>query len=130
MTMRLTWQGSEVRQIEVTADKVCVVFSAASACDVGSTRPGRGIEGFLRPLTVVFTQAFVQGELGSALGTLADSALTHAGHTHRQLALPFALGKGVQAELVFNNGTVLQIKAEAASCAPNPDSQFFESMAC
>ena len=129
--MRLTWQGSEVRQIEIADDAVRVVFSAASTTHhVDSDRSGRNVDGFLRPLTVTFTGARLQGDLGAALGTLADSVLTHGGHIHRELTLPFTLLGGVQAELVFRNGTVLQIQAEAVSGTPDTNSQFFESMAC
>ena len=130
MTMRLTWQGSEVRQIEVASDTVRVRFSAASAVHVGGAPSGRDVEGFLRPLAVVFTRARLQGDLDSALGTLSDSVLHHTGHTYRELALPFILSGGAQAELVFRNGTVLQIDADAVSCTPDANSQFFESMAC
>ena len=130
MTMRLTWQGSEVRQIDVIDLTVRVAFSAASSTRVDDDRSGRGIDGFLRPLTVVFSGARLQGDLESALGTLADSVLMHRGHTHREFALPFSLHGGLQAELVFRNGTVLQIEADTVSCTPDASSQFFESMAC
>lgn len=130
MTMRLTWQGSEVRQVELAGGTVRLLFSAASAAQDAGDRGGRGAEGFLRPLAVVFTGARLRGDAESALGTLADSLLNHAGHIHRHLALPFSLSGGVQAELVFRNGTVLQIEADTVSCTPDENTRFFESMAC
>lgn len=130
MTMVLTWQGSEVRQVEVTDGTVRVRLSVASARRVDSAHPDQGEEGFLGPLTVVFIHAKVRGDLGSALGTLADGTLSHAGHTHRHLALPFSWAPDIHAELAFRNGTVLHIEAEAVSCSPGTESRFHESMAC
>lgn len=130
MTMVLTWQGSEVRQVEVTDGTVRVRLSVASARRVDSAHPDQGEEGFLGPLTVVFTHATVRGDLGSALGTLAEGTLSHAGHTPRHLALPFSWAPEIHAELAFCNGTVLHIEAEAVSCSPGTESRFHESMAC
>ncbi|HIV72288.1 MAG TPA: hypothetical protein H9903_15235 [Candidatus Aquabacterium excrementipullorum] len=130
MTMFLAWQGSEVRQVEAIGDALLVRFSAASARRGATDHFGHGDEGFLASLTVVFTTAHAQGDLSSAIGSLAEGVLLHEGQSHRHLALPFSLADGVEAELVFRNGTVLQIQAASASCALGEDKRFFESMAC
>jgi hypothetical protein len=129
MTMFLTWQGSEVRRVDVVGDALLVHFSAASARR-GAADHGGHEEGFLTRLTVAFRGVRVQGDLGSALGSLAEGALLHMEQVHRHLHVPFSLTDGVQAELVFRNGTVLQIAADSATCEPGPDNSFFESMAC
>lgn len=133
MDTHLICAGSEIKGVELdagSAGMVHVRFSAACVQRIapGALRPTE--EGYLRPLELVFHQAQVDGELATAMGTLAEATLHHRGKPWRQPLLPLRLQGGVSAELVFRNGTVLRIQADSATCTPGPQSVFQESLAC
>lgn len=126
----LVWSGSEIKGVELDAGAVHVRFSAACV-QRGAMSPVRHAqEGYLRPLSLAFHGARIDGDLASALGILAEATLHHRGKPWRHPLLPLHLQGGVRAELMFRNGTVLKIEAESVLCAPGPQSVFQDSLAC
>lgn len=130
MKITLLWHGSEAAGIDHTAGSVRLRLSAAHVLCAGGDTAGLAQDGHLCPLALTFHGARVSGDVAGALGSLASGVLRHRGHALGQVTLPLMLDGGVSAELVFHNGTVLEIEADAAECRPGPQSRFRESLAC
>ena len=128
----LALQDSQVSRIFSTGADVQLMLSAAHvSCPVGwfAEAPGE-TEGYLAPLVLIFHRARWQGELALGIGRLAESEVRVDGPRLPGLPLPFKCAGPVQAQLVFANGVVLEIQADALECPLGGQEKFVPSFAC
>lgn len=128
----LDFQESQVSGIHAAGDDLRVVLSAAHVlCRAGHfAQAPEETGGYLAPVVLVFRQARWQGELPLAMGRLAEGELWMRGQRLRRLPLPCESTTPVRARLVFANGVVLEIEADALACPLSGDERFTASLAC
>jgi hypothetical protein len=134
MVYTLSWQNSELLRLEDAGGKALHLrFAAAFVCPVG--RAASASWGYLRPLTLRFEQAELEGDVADCIGQIAlgqlwlaeDNAMTTGRAT---IELPWATHAPLRLVLRFRQGGELSIRAASAYGAPPHDARFTESFAC
>ena len=130
MTFALLFHDSEVGLVKSEAGTLVLQFSAAHVQRTAG-HPGAGREtGHARTLELVFRQASWSGALPDCVGRLSQGRLSAGGVAHAALPLPFEAAGPVACELVFANGTLLEVSAASVQARFTGDPRFVESLAC
>jgi hypothetical protein len=124
MQGQLEFHDSEVRSIDMQADALTIVFSAAYV-----RTPAAGA-GYVQSLVMAFTGASLDGPRADGIGRLSHGMLWVDGVAQTALPFPYTTAGPVRVELRFSNGTHLNILATSLVCRLTGDPQFIESFAC
>lgn len=105
-----------------------------SAAVVERQAPGAALlTGYLAPVSLRLTGVAARGpvvEWSACTGRLREGRLRVNGVPASRLVLPFQARGALQLELVFGNGSRLDLQGTAASAVAGPAARFVESLAC
>ena len=91
------------------------------------------LTGYLAPVTLRLTGAMAAGlavDWPACVGRLREGQLRVDGVPASRLALPFQTRGVLQLDLVFGNGSRLELQGTAVSAVAGPAARFVESLAC
>ncbi len=130
MNATLEFHDSEVCNVELNANSLTVVFSAAHVHRPDGQSGGDAIAGYVQSLEMKFSDATWIGPVAECMGRLSAGKVVANGVARSRLELPSAFTGNVSAELQFSNGSQLSITATALECHLTGEAKFVEAFRC